>query len=125
MRITEMQDGEKYWVTFTDGSRVLVEVTDDKYGDVDIRNELLDILLHVGARDPRGGIALNVNAGDIVKVEDRGLAAWIKRVNADPEFNAGFDLLANMLGDPLELSSDPGPGAPSYGEPHTLERDCE
>lgn len=43
-------DGE-YWVNFRDGSRIKVEAWQDGHGDVDIRNDDLDFLLHVTRHD--------------------------------------------------------------------------
>lgn len=36
------EQGKQYWLTYKDGSRILVTAYEDKYGEIDLRNVALD-----------------------------------------------------------------------------------
>lgn len=96
LRDADFQPGETYWVSFPDGSRILVEAKVDSRGDVDIYNDAVAFSMWVG----RSGAPMNRE--HLASVEPIA-----KDANADARFNAGFDALEELA------------------EHLTLERDCE
>lgn len=60
----DVEHGNSYWITFTDGSRIRVEVREDSRGDLDAENEMVDFLLWMGRKgDP-------ANRADITSIEE-------------------------------------------------------